>query len=200
MPDLVHRHAEDAHLVLQREEHVDEVPQIGGGVLDRDHVRQLRDRAQQLERHVDVGARRPVVDADRQRHRRVDLAIETEDLAVGRHHVRRRRHQDAVEAMLGRKPRMRGYFRDGVRAAARDQRHLAAQLARDGCISCLRSAGRDREPLALRAADDDAVHPLIPQPLQQPLHGLEVERPVARKRRRDAGIYPRHCTECLSIV
>src|SRR6187549_43616 len=73
---------------------------------------------------------------------------------------------------------IRGYVRARVRAAAGNQRHLAAQLAPDDLHELLALGRGDREPLALRAADDDAVHSLFQQPLQQPLHGIEVKCPV----------------------
>jgi hypothetical protein len=36
---FVHRHAKDAHCILQRKKNIDEVTQVRGGILDRDDVR-----------------------------------------------------------------------------------------------------------------------------------------------------------------
>ncbi len=146
-----------------------------------------REPFEQRERHVDPGARGPVVHADGQLGPDRNIGIEPVNLVCRGSVVGGWRHDDAVEsAGCG----MIGQFEHpacGIGVASREQRQLAAELHARRRKERLALVGRHARPFARRAGQQQAVHPFGMEPFEQRTECGQVEIAVRVEGRRNSG-------------
>ena len=199
-PRLRHEWADHAGPIDDPARRLRELREVRCGVLDRDDVVDLHEPVGEVGTDVDAAAVRPVVDHHRRVHRVGEVAEVRHGLVGVGLRVRRRCRPDPVGPRTDCVTPQLARLARGVRRAADHHGHPAG----DGVDRVLGDEppliGRLRKPLARRAVDEHAVHPLADVPLEQRSVRLGVVAPVGGERRGQAGQYPRQLTSSLLML
>ena len=156
--------------------------EVAGGVLDRDDVVEHAEPHHRIGEQIARGARRHVVEYDRQLGRARDRREVLVQTFLARPVVVRRDVQQRVGAGILGRLRQRERFARGIAAGAGDHRHATARgfdgRRDDGDVLF----DVERRGLTGRADRDDPVHAAFDLPVNQLGQGVEVDPPRLERR------------------